>query len=329
MFHPFFADIPTSLYIDKPATKIIIVNANLRLRKLESAAKVRIQLSTSCPFDLDVTLCCGQAFRWDRQGEWWYGVVKENAFKIRQVNNFLEFENAEEKFINTYFGLHDDLPKILQQISRDEHIKSAVDAFKGLRILRQDPWECLISYICATYKNISAIKQMLANLCKKFGDRTYLEGYDFLKFPTPERLAKANTEELAKCGLGYRAKYVSETAKIVYENGFEFASLRGIAYEQARKELLNFPGVGLKVADCVLLFSLGRLGAFPVDVWIKRVILKYYGSYFPKEFTWKISSKKSLTSLEYERLNLLGRRYFGDYAGYAQEYLYHYERTKR
>ena len=296
---------------------------------MESAAKVRIQLSTSCPFDLDVTLCCGQAFRWDRRGEWWYGGVRENAFKIRQVGDFLEFENAEEKFVNTYFGLHDDLPKILQQISKDEHIKSAVDAFKGLRILRQDPWECLISYICATYKNISAIKLMLLNLSKKFGDRTYFDGYDFYTFPTPQRLVKATAGELAKCGLGYRAKYVSETAKMVYENGFEVESLRKLSYEKAKEELLNFSGVGLKVADCVLLFSLGKLEAFPVDVWIKRVILKYYESYFPNEFIRKISGKKSLTISEYKELNLFGRRYFGDYAGYAQEYLYHYERTKR
>jgi len=290
---------------------------------------VRTQLSASCPFDLGVTLCCGQAFRWDRRGEWWYGVVRENVFKIRQVGDFLEFRNAQEKFVNTYFGLHDDLPKILQQISKDEHIKRAVEAFKGLRILRQDPWECLISYICATYKNIQAIKQMLSNLSKKFGDKIYLDGYDFYTFPTPERLAKATAEELAKCCLGYRAKYVSETAKAVYENGFEFEGLRGIAYEKAKEELLNFSGVGLKVADCVLLFSLGKLEAFPVDVWIKRVILKYYESYFPNEFIRKISGKKSLISSEYKKLNLFGRRYFGDYAGYAQEYLYHYERTKR
>ena len=170
---------------------------------------------------------------------------------------------------------------------------------------------------------------MLSNLCKKFGDRIYFDEYYSYTFPTPERLAKATAEELAKCGLGYRAKYVSETAKMVYENRYEFESLRRIAYEKAKEKLLNFPGVGLKVADCILLFSFGKLQAFPVDVWIKRVILKYYTNHFPNEFIGKISSKKSLTSSEYKKLNLFGQRYFGDYAGYAQEYLYHYERTKR
>jgi N-glycosylase/DNA lyase len=293
---------------------------------LESAAKVKIQLSASCPFDLDATLCCGQAFRWDRRGEWWYGVVRENAFKIRQVGDFLEFENAEEKFVNTYFGLHDDLPKILQQVSKDEHIKSAVKAFKGLRLLRQDPWECLISYICATYKSIPVIKQMLSNLSKKFGAKINFDGYNFRTFPSPEKLAKATLKELAKCGLGYRAKYVSETAKMVYE-GFELESLKELSYEKAKKELLNFLGVGLKVADCVLLFSLEKFEAFPVDIWIKRVILKYYAQHFPNELTARIPNKKSLTNLEYERLSSFGRKYFGKYAGYAQEYLYHYERT--
>jgi N-glycosylase/DNA lyase len=290
---------------------------------------MKIPLNASVPFDLGFTLCCGQAFRWDKRGEWWCGIVGKHAFKIWQIGNVLEFENIDARFVRTYFGLDDDLLKILSQIRKDTHIMQAIEAFKGLRILRQDPWECLISYICATYKNISAIKQMLSNLSKKFGDKINFDGYDFYTFPTPEMLAKATAEELVKCGLGYRAKYVSETAKMVYENGFEFEGLRKIAYEKAKEELLNFLGVGLKVTDCVLLFSLGKLEAFPVDVWIKRVILRYYASHFPNEFIRKILSKKSLTNSEYERLNLFGRRYFGEHAGYAQEYLYHYERTQR
>jgi len=290
---------------------------------------MKIRLNPSCPFNLNATLCCGQAFRWNKQGEWWYGIVRENAFKIRQIGNDLEFENVEMDFVKSYFGLYDDLPKILLQISKDKHVKRAVETFKGLRILRQDPWECLISYICATYKNISAIKQMLLNLSKKFGEKAIVDGYNLYRFPASEMLAKATIEELADCGLGYRAKYVSETAKMVHENSFEFESLRKLSYKKAKKELLSFSGVGLKVADCVLLFSLGKLEAFPVDVWIKRVILKYYGSYFPNEFIRKISGKKSLTSSEYKKLNLFGQRYFGEYAGYAQEYLYHYERIKR
>jgi N-glycosylase/DNA lyase len=288
---------------------------------------MELQLSNLCPFNLDFTLGCGQAFRWNKRGEWWYCVVREKVFKIRQSDNKLEFENADISFVKDYFGLRDDLPEIFSNITKDKHIRAAVKKFKGLRILSQDPWECLVSYICATYKNIPAIRQMLFNLSKKFGDKTIFDGLDFYTFPTPAKLAEVNMKELAECGLGYRARYISETAKMVHENGFRLEDLRKTSYEKARKEMLDFLGVGLKAADCVLLFSSGKLEAFPVDVWIKRIIIKHYASHFPTGFIMKISSKNSLTNSEYERLNLFGRSYFGNYAGYAQEYLYHFERT--
>ncbi|MEM2937494.1 MAG: DNA glycosylase [Candidatus Bathyarchaeia archaeon] len=288
---------------------------------------MKMVLNPSQTFNLELTLCCGQAFRWDKKGEWWYGVVKDKAVKVRQIGEVLEFENARPEFIERYFGLKDDLPAILSQIAKDKHVEKAIEALKGLRILRQDPWECLISYICATYKNIPAIKRMLLNLSRKFGEKTVLDQYTFYTFPTAEKLAKANRRELADCGLGYRAKYVSETAKMVAGGNFEIENLKGQNYEKSRSELLSLPGVGLKVADCVLLFSLGKLEAFPVDVWIKRAIIKHYTSHFEKGFIEKLSLKKSLTKAEYEEISLFGRNYFGKYAGYAQEYLYHFERT--
>jgi N-glycosylase/DNA lyase len=205
-------------------------------------------------------------------------------------------------------------------------MEKAVKTLKGLRILRQDPWECLIAYICATYKNIPAIKQMLFNIAKNFGEKKVLDGYMFYTFPTAEKLAKTNLKELAECGLGYRAKYVSETAKKVANGEVEIESLKEKSYEKARETLLTLRGVGLKVADCVSLFALEKLEAFPVDVWIKRAILKHYANHFEKEFIGKISLKKSLTKADYERLSLFGRNYFGVYAGYAQEYLFHFER---
>jgi len=280
------------------------------------------------PFNLDATLCCGQVFRWNRKGDWWYGVVADKAFKIRQTNAALEFAKVDEKFVTHYFGLEDDLLKIRGKIGRDEHVKKALQTFWGLRIIRQDPWECLVSYICATYKSIAAIKQMLLKLSKKFGERVALDGCDFYTFPTPDKLAKATANSLATCGLGYRAKYVLETSKRICESNVDLESLRKMAYPQAKETLLSFSGVGSKVADCVLLFSLGKLEAFPVDVWVKRAILNHYADQFPKEFTQKMSANRSFSNAEYERLNEFGRNYFGEYAGYAQEYLYHYERTQ-
>lgn len=286
-----------------------------------------IQLNESEPFDLDATLCCGQTFRWEKHGEWWYSVAKGKILKIRQTNNRLVFENVDSGFVKAYFRLDDDLLKVYSQISKDEHIRRAISVFRGLRILRQDPWECLISYICATYKSIAAIEQMLFNLSRRFGEEIHFDGLDFHTFPTPRRLARAHPDDLAKCGLGYRTKYVHETAKIINKNELKFERLKNATYKEAKAELVKLPGVGLKVADCVLLFSLEKLEAFPIDVWIKRAITEHYARYFQKELILRTTSKRSLTSMDYEKLNAFGREYFGEYAGYAQEYLYHYERT--
>lgn len=285
-----------------------------------------LRLDAERPFDLEGSLRCGQVFRWELRREFWYGVVDGRVWKVRQIGDVLEYENAEEKKVQGYFGLKDDLPRILEEIGKDECSRRAVKAFRGLRILRQDPWECLISYICATCKSIPAIKRMLDELSMKFGGKIMFEGQEFYAFPTAEKLAKASMSMLTDCGLGYRAKYLKETAKIVHEKILDFGRLRETDYAEAKKELLNLPGVGPKVADCVLLFSLGKTEAFPVDVWVKRVILRHYAKHFPEKFITRITEEKSPSNSEYSRLSLFGRTYFGKHAGYAQEYLYHYER---
>jgi N-glycosylase/DNA lyase len=278
------------------------------------------------PFNLDVTLCCGQVFRWDKKGGWWYGVVGDQPLKVRQIDAELEFGGADERLVVRYFGLDDDLQKISEKIGRDAHIRKALRAFWGLRLIRQEPWECLISYICATYKSIAAIKSMLLNLSRNFGEKMVFDGCEFFTFPTPEKLATASEKDLAECGLGYRARYVHATSKRIFENDFELESLKQLPYEQAKNQLCNFAGVGPKVADCVLLFSLGKTEAFPVDRWIERVILNHYAEQLPSELAKKLSQREGLTNSEYAKLNAFGREYFGKYAGYAQEYLYHYER---
>ncbi|MGD0159788.1 MAG: DNA glycosylase [Candidatus Bathyarchaeia archaeon] len=290
---------------------------------------MHIKLGSSTPFNLDFTLCCGQTFRWQKQDDWWLGIVGDEVCKIHQNGRTLEFEGVNTSFVELYFRLDDDLPKILAQIGKDNYIRAAINEFNGLRILRQEPWECLISYICATYKSISAISQMLANLSGKFGEKICLDSHKFYGFPKPEKLAKAPLQELQECGLGYRAKYVSETARTVHKNGVDFERLKEATYEEAKEELLTLPGVGPKVADCVLLFSLERLEAFPVDVWVRRVVLKYYAKHFPTEFIRKNTPQQSLSISAYEKFSSFGREYFGNHAGYAQEYLYHYERMHR
>jgi N-glycosylase/DNA lyase len=280
------------------------------------------------PFNLDVTLCCGQVFRWDRKGSWWYGVVGDRVLKVRQNGEELEFAGADEQLIVHYFGLEDDLQRISAEIGKDPHIRKALSAFWGLRVIRQPPWECLISYICATYKNIPAIRHMLLNLSRRFGEKLVFDGCDFYSFPTPEKLAHASEASLSACGLGYRAKYVQATSKLIFQNSFKLENLRQLPYEQAKKQLCRLAGVGPKVADCVLLFSLGKTEAFPVDRWIERVILNHYFQQLSPELAQRLSRKEGLSNSDYAKLNDFGRLYFGVYAGYAQEYLYHYERMQ-
>lgn len=280
------------------------------------------------PFDLDFSLCCGQVFRWQKIGGWWYGVVGENVVKVRQCGVKLELEGVGEEFVQNYFGLNDNLQEIGQYIARDDFIRQALQRYEGLRIVRQVPWECLISFICATYKSIAAIELMLKKISTKYGKKQVFNDMDFYNFPTVECLANASENGLRECGLGYRAKYVQVTAQKILNEKINLEDLKTKPYLEARKILLEFPGVGLKVADCVLLFSLEKREAFPVDVWVKRVILNHYANLLPEPFVTKLKNHNSLTNSEYLKIGEFARDYFGAYAGYAQEYLFHYERTQ-
>ena len=286
----------------------------------------------SSPFSLDHTLDCGQLFRWKKLEGWWYGVVSNKVIKIKQNKDVLIFQifpgTENVKFVEHYLRLDDNLQSILFEINKDEHMKEAIKHFSGLRLCRQEPWECLISYICATYKNIPAIKKMVNSIAKQFGEKLMVDGYTFNTFPKPSILAEASLKELQQCGLGFRAKHILKTAKVVNSQELFFESLKNSEYLQAKKILLDLPGVGQKVADCVLLFSLEKLDAFPIDVWIKRAITTIYANYFNSSFIKQILVKGSLTPKEYETISYFGREYFGRYAGYAQEYLFHLLRTQ-
>ncbi len=294
--------------------------------------EIKLDKSTA-PFNLERTLNCGQLFRWQKLGDWWYGVVADRVIKIKQRSEGLIFqifpETPNQVFIDNYLRLDDDLPSILSEISKDEHMRKAIDLFCGLRICRQEPWECLISYICATYKNIPAIKKMVNSIAQRFGTKLTFDGYDFYAFPKQNDLAQACPKDLRSCGLGFRAERVLQTAKLVDSGEISLESLKSIEYGDARRKLLSLPGVGQKVADCVLLFSLEKLEAFPIDVWMKRAATTIYTSHFDSSFIKRVSSKSSLTTTEYGVIGSFGREYFGRYAGYAQEYLFHFLRTQQ
>ncbi len=294
---------------------------------------MRIQLdSRRTPFSLDHTLSCGQTFRWEKRDNWWVGVVSQTALKISHMDDTLRFKASSDcvdtGFVRRYFRLDDDLPSTYSEIAKDKYVRKAIRQFHGLRLVRQDPWECLISYICATFKNIPAIKQMIRNLSARFGRPVTFDGQEFHGFPEAKTLAGASLRDLKMCKLGYRAVNVRETANLVSSGKFDLESLRTISYQKAKKMLLSLPGVGPKVADCVLLFSLDKLEAFPIDVWMKRVILECYSQYFESGFLERIRYGRSLSMRDYQTLYDFGRSYFGEYLGYAQEYLYHYKRCQ-
>jgi N-glycosylase/DNA lyase len=294
---------------------------------------MEIKLDTSkVPFSLEHTLCCGQLFRWKKLDDWWYGVVADRVVKIKQCGDTLMFqvfpETQNQGFVENYLRLDDYLPSIVSEINKDKHMKKAINLFYGLRLSRQEPWECLISYICATYKSIPAIKKMVNSISKCFGEKLIFNGYDFYTFPKPSDLAQACPKELRSCGLGFRTERILETAKLVNTGGLSFEALKNMSYFDAKRELLTLPGVGQKVADCVLLFSLEKLEAFPIDVWMKRAATTLYANHFDSSFIKRVASKSSLTPKEYGIIGSFGREYFGKYAGYAQEYLFHFLRTQ-
>ena len=272
-----------------------------------------IALQPDQPFDLDLTLSCGQTFRWEKVDEWWQGIVEGRAIRIRQERDLLTFSGADAGFIRDYFRLDQDLPAILSSIDRDPAISAAIHECRGLRLVRQQPWECLISYICATNTNIPAVKRRVALMAEQFGrsvDGPFGATY---AFPEPDELALASPAELRDCKLGYRDDYVSCASSFIAECPDWAERIAALPFEEAREALMEFRGVGTKVADCVLLFSFGFFEAFPVDVWIHRIMAK---TYLPD------IAGRSCIPADYEKIRRFAQDYFGEYAGYAQEYLY-------
>ncbi len=259
-------------------------------------------------FNLEYTLECGQIFRINRENNWYYINAREKFFKICQVKNEIEFHGVDKKFIINFFSLDENLSKILKEINRDKYIKKSIDKYRGLRIIRQDPWECLISFICSTASNIPRIKSKLRALSESFGKKVSLDGVDNYAFPAPGNINNYKTILNAKTG--FRAKYIFEANNSV--NVKKLNSLKTLSYENAKNELKKVNGVGDKVADCVLLFSLGFNQALPVDTWIKKTMqLLYFDN----------------TTVSNEKIRAFGLEYFGTYAGYAQQYLFMFSRN--
>jgi N-glycosylase/DNA lyase len=276
----------------------------------------RIALRPDQPFSLDQTLGCGQVFRWDRAADgWWCGVIGNKVIRCRQEGATLMYEGADEKDIRHYFSLDLDLEAILEAIDHDPFIHTAIERCRGLRLVRQPAWECLCSYICATNSNIPMIRRRIATIAQQFGDGIVAGDKKFFSFPEPAKLSCTGKEAtLAGCKLGYRTPYVFSTACEVAAEKDWAKTIEALPYEEAHRQMMKFSGIGPKAADCVLLFAFQKYEAFPVDVWIRRIMREHYIT--------TLTSDSALTGWEYDTIRRFARHHFGEYCGYAQEYLY-------
>ncbi len=278
--------------------------------------------------DLQATLESGQSYCWRRDDgrayeepfatggdAWYHTVVGGDVIRARQLDGFLEWESTTDAdpLVRELLRLDDDLDAIVAGTPDDPLIDAAYDAFRGMRIVNDPAFPTMISFICSAQMRVERIHRMQIALAETFGEEINANGRTYQAFPTPERLAAASEGELRELGLGYRAPYVRETARMIADGERHPTEARGLPYEEARDHLTEFVGVGPKVADCVLLFSLGHLEAVPLDTWIQTAIEEYYpdcarGSY-------------AATS------RAIRERFGGEYAGYAQTYVFHYLRA--
>ena len=280
----------------------------------------KLILSSKYPYALVETLYSGQAFRWDPilNGEEHEGILDGVRVRLSQkedgIHCSLESEESfDEGFIKKYLRIEDDLPLIYSQLSSDTYFVQAKDLYEGLHILRQDPWECLVTFICSANNNIPRIKSLVKGISESCGERIKDQFGYFYSFPEPVSISEAGELGLREIGLGFRAKYVAKVADSVVKNEIDLKSFRFLEYQEALTELLKFPGVGDKVANCVLLFSMDKLQAFPVDVWIKRVLRENY-------------LNDSNESIPDTKLRDWAQTHFGEFAGYANQYLFHQRR---
>ena len=269
------------------------------------------------PFNLEVIADGGQAFRWNRQEDGKYiGVVGNHVFEIVQNDDELVIDSdADSKgtaFLKEYFDISRDYDQIEKEMMSFEELIPAVNYSSGYRILFQDPWETTISFIVSANNHIRNIKNTIENMCRIYGKPIEYKGETYYSFPSPETLAGLSEDMLRLTKCGYRAKYIIETAKMVAGGKIDIYDLKDLPTADVRKELLMFPGVGRKVADCIMLYSMRKFDAFPIDVWIKRVLEHIYfdGSQMPLAKLQKFAEKR-----------------FNERAGFVQQYLFHYSRS--
>lgn len=284
-------------------------------------------------FNIKQTFECGQCFRWEKQNDNRYiGVAYSRVLDIEQVNNDIILHNTCESDFNDiwkkYFDLDKDYSKIKKELSKDETLKLAVDYGYGIRVLNQEPFELVISFIISARNSIPVICSTIKHISEKWGNKIEYNGKAYYTFPTKEVLASVTVEEIKEIGGSFRSKYISDTANKINEASFiksgeftienkeEFLEkydldrIINLDDDACHKALQNYTGVGAKVADCIMLFSMGKSSAFPVDIWVKRAMMHFYNA-----------EEASLP-----KIRIFARNKFGKLSGYAQQYLFYYAR---
>ena len=254
-------------------------------------------------------------FLWNKIGKKWYGVDGENILVIDEKTT--KFSKNQKEF--NFFRENDNFEEIFSYLKKDKIVKKALNIFPGLRLLQQDPFQCYISFIVSSNSNIPNIKTRLQNLCKKFGERKIINANEFFVFPKSSIISKAPISKILDCGVGYRAKAIKEASIAVTNGDIDFENLKNMNYYDAKQELVKVFGIGNKVADCILLFSLNKLEAFPLDRWMIRILQKYYSNKFQ-------TTSKTMTDKTYLNIHQNIVEHFGKYAGYSQQFLFKMER---
>ena len=284
--------------------------------------KQKLIINNVKSFNLEHIFECGQCFRWNKNEDNSYtGVVNENVINIKMIDNnvYVESYGKDElnNLFNYYFDMNRDYEKIKLELRKiDEHMDKSISYGDGIRLLNQDLWETIISFIISANNNIPRIKGIIERISKRFGNKIEWDGIEYYTFPTPEQLSKASVEELRNLGLGFRDVRVYETTQMVVNGEVDFNKLHNEKETKVvRDELLKLPGVGPKVADCILLFStLKRLEVFPIDVWVRRVMNDLY-----------IHNKDENKVDKKIVLNMANEK-FGKLQGIAQQYLFYWKR---
>ncbi|HLC32912.1 MAG TPA: DNA glycosylase [Candidatus Nanoarchaeia archaeon] len=268
---------------------------------------MRLAVST---FDLANTITSGQFFRFQKVGEWYYCHERDKCFKVCQQESALFFEGVDESHITRLFGLTKQQEKSIELLKQDPTLIPLINKYKGLRVMQRDPWETLVSFQCSIMSNIPKIRKNMELLAQAFGKEIVVDGQKRHAFPNPGDIN--DLSKIKACATGFRARYIHAANRMVTDAFFE--KLKKKKYEEAHEKLMDLPGVAEKVADCICLFALGKTEAFPVDVWIERVMQELY---FNEE------------RVKHDHMREFAKERWGKNAGYAQQYLYHWVRNKQ